>query len=193
MTNPVSRSISPAQWHALVSEAEAVTGCVLGARLENYLVFLLMRFMNQPHMLARLRALECLNEGQAGPRPDPVRLRDIGDNCLLFTGLFPQHAERHMLRLSAIVELGRNAYQQLAEATRDDSGLLYAHLSQEFVSMMDLLQAMRELRDGHSRLSPLHAFDLWSNTGSRRAYRVIRSFTKALPVKSPAGGEPLLM
>lgn len=54
------------------------------------------------------------------------RLKDIGDHCLLFAGLFPQHAERRQVRLGHMVELGQNAYHQLHESAPFEAGGLYA-------------------------------------------------------------------
>lgn len=66
-------------------------------------------------------------------------------------------------------------------------------LARGFVTLMDLLHAIRELRDERARLTPLHAFDLWNDTGSQHALRVIRSFTDATPVKPTQYSDSFLM
>lgn len=193
MSDFAIQSVSTAQWHALVSRAEAATGCVLGETVESYVVGLLMRFSGNPQKLTRLLSLDYLNDDYLRSKSRSDRLRDIGDHCLLFAGLFPDYAERHTVRLSYFVGLGQSAYEQLGEADSDDKAPLYACLSKEFVQLMDLLQAMHELRDDRAQLTPLDAFDLWSDTGSRQAYRVIRSVTDAFPVSSGPIEDPLLM
>ena len=36
-------------------------------------------------------------------------LRQVGDHCLLFSGLFPQIAERRLVRISYFVNIGRSS------------------------------------------------------------------------------------
>ena len=62
MAKLVIQPTSTAQWHALVSEAESAASCVLNEDLESYLVFLLMRFASNPHMLARV-----IGKGRTSP------------------------------------------------------------------------------------------------------------------------------
>ncbi len=189
MSDLVVHPTSTAQWHALVSEAESASGCILKEDLESYLVFLLMRFANQPHMLAKILAMDYLNGLSSGERQRREMLKEVGDHCLLFSGLFPQQAERRMVKVSYFVDLGRVAYSQTAELTSDLMAAVYTDLSREFVSLMDILQTMRALRGKKSKLTPINAFELWNETGSQHAYQVIRSVTDAHPVRSGEDGQ----
>ncbi|MCC6302850.1 MAG: hypothetical protein IT489_08640 [Gammaproteobacteria bacterium] len=184
---------SAPQWHTLVNQAQHLTGSTITDQAENYLVGLLAQFSAKPLMMARVLAFDYLNDPLLQAKSRSERLKDIGDHCLLFAGLFPQHAERRQVRLGHMVELGQNAYHQLHESAPFEAGGLYSDLARGFVTLMDLLHAIRELRDERARLSPLHAFDLWSDTGSRHALRVIRTFTDATPVRSPQYSDSFLM
>jgi hypothetical protein len=184
MAKLVIQPTSTAQWHALVSEAECAASCVLTEDLESYLVFLLMRFASNPHMLARVIALDYLNNTSTERRTRHEKLRDVGDQCLLFSGLFPKQAERRMVKVSYFVDLGRSAYQQLSDTISNKHADIYANLSRDFVSLMDILQTMRELQGSRSALTPLHAYELWNDTGSRHAFKIIRTLTDACPVRS---------
>lgn len=186
MAKLVIQPTSTAQWHALVSEAENAADCVLTEDLESYLVFLLMRFASNPHMLARVIALDYLNNSSNEGRTRHEKLRDVGDQCLLFSGLFPKQAERRMVKVSYFVDLGRSAYQQLSDTMSSNSAAIYANLSRDFVSLMDILQSMRELQGNRSNLTPLNAYELWNDTGSRHAYKIIRTLTDACPIRSNA-------
>jgi len=186
MAKLVIQPTSTAQWHALVSEAENAADCVLTEDIESYLVFLLMRFASNPHMLARVIALDYLNNSSNEGRTRHEKLRDVGDQCLLFSGLFPKQAERRMVKVSYFVDLGRSAYQQLSDTMASNSAAIYANLSRDFVSLMDILQSMRELQGNRSNLTPLHAYELWNDTGSRHAYKIIRTLTDACPIRSNA-------
>jgi len=185
MSELVIQPTTTAQWHALVSDAEHAAGYSLGEELESYLVFLLMRFTRKPQMLSRIMALDYLKQTNGSRNERGQKLKDVGDHCLLFSGLFPQHAEKRMVRVSYFVKLGRSAYQQVFEDLHHHD-TLYSHLSKDFVTLMDILQTMRDIQhdDNHNtHLSPIHAFDLWHDTGSKHAYKTIKSMTSGQPVK----------
>jgi len=172
-----------AQWHALVNEAQAACQCNLDEPLESYLVFLLMRFAERPDMAGRVMALEFLQAQQETGRLT-MQLRDVGDQCLLFSGLFPQLAERRLVKVSYFVDIGRAAYDQLASRLDRHSDRLYGRLAEAFVAIMDVLQAMRGL-SGEVVLQPLAAAELWADTGSQSALRSLGESTDALPVCHP--------
>jgi hypothetical protein len=179
MSTLVLEPTDMAQWHALVCEAQAACQQSLDEPVESYLVFLLMRFVERADLAARVMALEFLRaQQQPGQRPD--ELREIGDQCLLFSGLFPQIAERRLVRVSYFVDLGRTAYQQAAGIADRHSDGLYRRLAQAFVAIMDVLQAMRGL-SGQPALASLAAAELWADTGSRHAFRLVSEQTGCPP------------
>lgn len=185
MSELVLQPTTTAQWHALVSDAEQAAGYTLGEELESYLVFLLMRFTRKPQMLSRIMALDYLKSANRSRGERREQLKDVGDHCLLFSGLFPKQAEKRMVRVSYFVNLGRSAYQQVSDHI-NTSESVYSLLSKDFVALMDILQTMRDIQhdESHStHLSPIHAFDLWHDTGSNHAYKIIQSLTGATPVK----------
>lgn len=179
---------STAQWHALVSEAEAVANRQLDETLESYLVFLLMRFIARPDFAGRAMAIEYLHGLSESGQLQEVQLRDVGDQCLLYSGLYPRHAERRLVRVSYYVDLGRGAYGALAERLRHAGAEVYQELCEGFVALMDVLQAMRPL-DGAAPLAPLQSLELWADTGSPGALRGLRSVTDATPVNVPIDPE----
>lgn len=162
MTSLVLNTSSTAQWHDLVKDAQQITKNTLNEALESYLVFLLMRFISKPEIASTILALDYLNSLIETKRKRQEQLRDIGDQCLLFSGLFPQRAEKKRVKISYFVHLGQNAYSELAHTDQ-----LYSELSYRFVELMDTLYAMRKLGDNHPELSPLQAYDLWLDTGSK--------------------------
>ena len=172
-----------AQWHALVNEAQAACQCNLDESLESYLVFLLMRFAERPDLAGKVMALEFL-QAQQETGQITMQLRDVGDQCLLFSGLFPQLAERRLVKVSYFVGIGRAAYDQLASLVDGHSDRLYARLAEAFVAIMDVLQAMRGL-SGEAVLQPLAAAELWADTGSQSALRSLGETTDSLPVSHP--------
>ncbi|MDR2877893.1 MAG: hypothetical protein LBV36_07645, partial [Chromatiales bacterium] len=167
-----------AQWRLLLARAEALTGYVLDEGTEDYLVQLLIRVATHPELLSGLLSLDRLTAQQPAGRSRLEYLQDIGDQCLLFAGLFPDQITERMVRLSYFASLGRTAYQQAHELS---SATPYAQLATGFLSVVELLQAMHELGEEGSALTPLHAFELWDDTGSDRALRYIQALTSAIP------------
>ena len=118
-----------AQWQTLLHEAQSACDRELDETLESYLVFLLMRFTARPHCMSRVMAEDYLNSQAASGEQRVGQLRDVGDHCLLFSGLFPQLAERRLVRVSYFVDLGRSSYQQLADllVNESDGGKISLH------------------------------------------------------------------
>lgn len=183
MARLILEPTSVAQWQALVQEAQTACDRNLDETLESYLVFLLMRFSDRPECTARIMAHDYLESLHLSGTPRIDRLREVGDHCLLFSGLFPQLAERRLVRISYFVDLGRDSYRQLSALLDRGVASVYGHLSDAFIVMMDILQAMRELGGG-TLLTPIQAMELWEQTGSRRCYRQLCRDGRAVP----AGG-----
>ena len=171
-----------AQWQTLVHEAQTACHRNLDETLESYLVFLLMRFADRPECTARIMAEDYLQSQQLQGSHREECLRDVGDHCLLFSGLFPRLAERRLVRISYFVNIGRSSYRQLSDVVDRQRASLYGHLSDAFIVLMDILHAMREL-GGQSLLTPLQAMELWQETGSRRCLQQLSDGCNALPVR----------
>jgi len=170
-----------AQWQALVQEAQDACDRNLDEALESYLVFLLMRFANRPQCTARIMAQDYLESQHLYGTHRIDRLREVGDHCLLFSGLFPQLAERRLVHVSYFVNIGRTAYRQLSDVLDRGWAGIYGHLSETFIVLMDILHAMREL-GGETLLTPIQAMELWQETGSRRCLRQVCQDGHAVPV-----------
>ena len=182
MTELVLQPTETAHWHALVNEAQCAVACQLEESLESYLVFLLIRFTRRPDMLTRIMASDYLESQQNG-KVYEAQLRDVGDHCLLLSGLFPIQAERRRVSPGYFVDLGRRAYAEIAERGLHISHALYADLAREFVMLMDTLQAIRNLSASNdARLSPLQAYDQWLSTGSLQAFNQLCSQSGAVPL-----------
>jgi len=166
------------QWHTLVHEAEQDYGCQLDEAMQSYLVFTLMRFAKNQQLNAKALALDYLNLHHLPHRIRSEQLRDIGDQCLLVSGLYPQSAEKRQVSVTYYVDLGRSAYQHIGAVTQQGIAELYQQLAESFVLLMDLLQTIRQY--SAPALQPITAMELWHQTGSRAAYKQISD--KGIPV-----------
>jgi len=180
MSGLILEPTSQAQWQRLVHEAQAACDRHLDETLESYLVFLLMRYADKPECFARVIARDYLESAGMRGEQRVERLREVGDHCLLFSGMFPQLAERRLVRVSYFVSIGQSAYRQLSAVIDRGWAGVYHHLSEAFIVLMDILHAMCEL-GGRAVLTPFQAMELWADTGSRRCYRQLTA-EKAIPV-----------
>ncbi len=169
-----------APWHALINEAEQHAGVQLDEELESYLVFTLMRYLREPAMTQRVLALEFLEALQQRAHRRDASLRDVADQCLLFSGLFPRRAERRRVRVSYYVDLGRSAYRNLA-TNLTALARLFGRMAEEFVPAMDTLQAIRAVAGESSGMTMLQAWELWQDTASQQAWAEIQRQTGAHP------------
>lgn len=175
-----------AQWHDLVKEAEAFNGVNLDEELESYLVFLLMRYTGKPELAMKVMALDYLEGALTLGSERREKMRDVGDQCLLYSGLFPKRAEKRRVRVSYYVDLGRTAYQNVADAAHAAMAEMFAHLADSFVCLMDTLQAMRGMHNRQENLDPIRAFELWQETGSQQARTILAQTSDATPLVIPS-------
>ncbi len=166
------------QWHKLVREAEQDYGCHLDEAMQSYLVFTLMRFAKNQQLNSHALAIDYLNSHHLSGSLRSEQLRDIGDQCLLVSGLYPRSAEKRQVGVTYYVDLGRSAYYHISTVTQKGIAELYQQLSESFVLLMDLLQTIRQYSS--PALQPIAAMDLWQQTGSRAALKQISA--SGLPV-----------
>jgi len=165
-------------WQEIIHEAEETCDVILQEELEAYLVFLLVRYTTKPDIAKNLMAAQFLQGIEFNKKERELALQNVGDNCLLFSGLFPGIAEKRLVKISYFTNMGRTAYATISEKSND----IYSSLSQQFVSLMDVLQSVRLYSDQYPDLLPIQAYDLWNETGSQRALKVLRQYSSATPL-----------
>lgn len=136
-----------AEWQALVAEAEIKTGYEFDDNLESYLVLTLDRFTTESGLASSVIALDFLEGTNIGSIRDALLLRDVGDQCLLLSGLFPERALKKNVSLNYFIGIGQKAYHALTDIRlkHEFDPELFANLSNNFVGLMDLLNAMRSI------------------------------------------------
>ena len=130
-------------WQALVHEAATRVGTPLDETRESYLVFVLLRYQRDDTLLARTQALDWFGAQLQSGTPRADALRDVGDRCLLIAGLFPGLAARRRVQADYFVELGRGAYREVAEASRNAYAALFEQLARSYRELVRTLRAMR--------------------------------------------------
>lgn len=166
-----------AQWQSLVKDAESSSNLRLNNELESYLVFLLGYYNRRPDIANSVLAKEFLSGITESHARQRECLREVGDKCLLFAGFFPEQAEKKRVKIKYFIELGQTAYVQVASLSKAGSAALYNALSSDFISLMEILHAIRGLSDPFNELSPLQALELWTDVKSQHALTVLRRHT----------------
>ena len=181
MSRMIVEPTETAGWHRAVTEAAEQAGSPLDPGRESYLVFLLMRYLRRRDLARVVLALAYLRSQQITGTARREALQEIGDQCLLFTGLFPEQAARRRVRLTYFVDLGRSAYHGLADTLSPAAGSLYAELAESFVTLADVLRALRGRRSDEL-MGMLDAAETYLETGSRLARRELARYTDATPI-----------
>lgn len=134
-----------AEWQSLVAEAEVKTGYTFDENVENYIVLTLDHYTKKEELITSVIALEFLENTNIEKPHDGEQLRNVGDQCLILSGLFPERALRKNVSLDYFISMGQQAYLALTDIRLKDNfdPELYKKLSSNFVGLMDLLHAMR--------------------------------------------------
>jgi hypothetical protein len=162
-------------WRALLSKAEFVAKTELDGALEEYVLRLLFKTSRR----SAEPTLSSINEGlNAAHDLLADDFRAIGDHCLLYAGLFPEHAVRRNLPITYYVTVGESAYAEYVRYTDDP---IFGMLSTFFVDIVDVLIALRQIDDQQVIMDPINAYHLWRDTGSVAAWKALSRHSSSLP------------
>jgi len=134
-------------WQNLVDEAMGQTGYRGDDNVEHYLILTLDHFTRDKNLSSAVVAIDFLLALNSFGRVGGGQMRQVGDECLLLAGLFPERAERKRVPLNYFISMGQEAYRLLTDAHFKqiyDPGL-FAKLSQDFPNLIDVLQTMRKI------------------------------------------------
>ncbi len=171
-----------AQWQNLVSDAAINCDYNLDEEIESYLVFALIRFTQRPDLSDSVIALEYMQSVAESGHQQLNQLRDVGDKCLLFSGLYPQMYRKKMVDIGYYVNMGRASYGQLGQMLHKGFADLYQKLAEYFVAMTDILHAMREL-NGLPVLDQAEKYDFWIKFDSAYSKKSLKEFYNVIPFR----------
>ncbi len=167
------------QWYSLVLEAEGYSQCELTETSESYLVFLLHRFAQKPEIAKSVLGLSFLNSMNAIGKNKIDMLRDVGDQCLLFAGFFPEQASKRLVNVGYFIDLGRTAYDEISNFHSYDTAEIFSELTDEYLHMLEILHAIRNMND-ENRITPLLAMEIWQKTNSKEMQRCFNANAESI-------------
>ena len=175
-----------AGWRALLTEAQHVARVYLAPEVEDYLLRLLYQAVGQAGDHIETDPQAFVDRMARRRATAPHELLAVGDESLIFAGLFPEQAIRKGIPITYFVQVGVNAYREFAATQREAAaGITYTTLANQFVDLLDVLHTLRELQQDTPCIDPLNAYQLWHEVGSSHAWQVLRQFTSASPSLHP--------
>jgi len=181
MAEIVAQSVKE-HWQHLVCDAATSCAYDLDEEIESYLVFALIRFTERSDIASSVIALEYLQSGSETGHQQLNHLRDIGDKCLLFSGLFPQFSRSKAVDIGYYVNIGRSSYDQLGQLLHQGLARLYKKLAEYFVYLTDILHAMREL-NGIPVLDQPEKYDFWLKFDSPYSKKSLKELYNVIPFR----------
>lgn len=181
--NPTKiRLAEVAGWRALLTEAQHLARIYLAAEIEEYLVRLLYQVIGQPGGTVAQDA-EAFVERLASTRGRGSNaLLAVGEESLVFAGLFPEQAIRKGIPITYFVQVGVNAYRELAVGLPEGAMRgICTDMADRFVDVLDVLHTLREMQSDMPCIDGLNAYQLWHEAGSSHAWQVLRQLTSAFP------------
>ncbi|HSW71646.1 MAG TPA: hypothetical protein VLH77_06715 [Gammaproteobacteria bacterium] len=150
----LTESTPLALWYGAVQKAQTDCHIALKADVESYLVFMLMRYANNPRLAREVMAFQFLDGINSPLHQRGLILQNVGDQCLLITGLFPAVAEKRRVKIRYYIELGKISYEVISRKNND----IFSLLSQQFLLLTDVLQTFRPY---HAARFSAQLYQLW--------------------------------
>jgi len=169
------------QWHQLIQQACDYADIRLDDDIQSYLLLTLMRYIHDDQ-LAENAIMMSFKISATLPRDQRIQaLKSRAEHCLILAGMFPSHINRQSLRISHYIQLGIESYAELSQLMFDNDKLIYQQLSKDFVKLIDVLYTVRVF-NGSPMLPLIQAMELWSDTGSKTAFRTLTMNRQSIPL-----------
>lgn len=137
-----------AEWHEVVTQAQAIAGYQFHEDIQSYLVLTLDHFTQNQSLSNSVIAIEFLENNTVNSINNIKNLKLIGDECLILSGLFPDHAFKKNVTLDYFISIGQECYFLISnhrQKTPLESSLFHS-LGQNFIGLMDILHHIRLLK-----------------------------------------------
>lgn len=138
-----------------------------------YVVQLLASFLqrraddDEPLALKLARALDAAGAEQRNS------LKQIGDVSLFVAGFFADSLRRKLVDVDYYAAIGGYAYSTLSRYETDTFSPVFAELSENFGSFVDVLSEVSERSCCASNTDLLRLYEKWVKTGSRRGGQLL--------------------
>lgn len=133
-------------WSA-VKETQADTGLELPESIESYVVVLLAHHMDRPDFLPEHSFAEAYLKLK---RPANYSAKELGDACLMVSGVFKNYGKSHGLTREYYQNIGISCYDMVSRTLHQE---LFYSLSVHFCFVSDFIQLVTAPVQEHFQLS----------------------------------------
>jgi hypothetical protein len=135
-----------AEWYEMLQISKQHTGIMLDEHVESYVILTLDGYLQDQLITDYTLAIEFIEAINLKKTQSRSMLRDIGDRCLILSGLFERRSERLNVSSDYFCEIGQQAYLNLASFHKlHIDPELFWKMAKYFVSISKLLQSIRVL------------------------------------------------
>ena len=142
-----------AQWFQVLSDLQKETRVSLPAEIEHYLLMTLLYHTEQTSLLEACLS-EHFFEALEG-RFVPAKWQEIGDKCLIISGIFPQWSQRRVRSEKFLHQMGKLGYRQASLQYFGAEKKIFSYLHEHFEPVTELLH---QLDCSEQELSTHHFF-----------------------------------
>lgn len=148
------KSSSQFEWYSMIEKAKIISGYNFSDSVQHYLVLTLRHFTTNKDIASKVLAIDFLTHSEMNTANDQRSIRDLGDHCLVLSGLFPERIVKKNISLNYVIGIGKQSYRLLSTANSPSvkyiDKKLFSHLDMNFVGLMDLLNHIRLDAYSHS-------------------------------------------
>lgn len=128
-------------WYDLLVEAQKETSIFLPPSLEHYVSLLLKHYLSRLDFFEEPIGFELL---ACSTKPAPlIHYQDVGDRCLIISGLFPDFVVRKNVSQGYLKKIGKSAYYQVSLHSDKTIQPLFYRLSTQFEEISTILGHFR--------------------------------------------------
>ena len=128
-------------WYDLLVEAQKETSIFLPPSLEHYVSLLLKHYLSRLDFFEEPIGIELL--ACATKTVPLIQYQDVGDRCLIISGLFPDLVVRKNVSQGYLKKIGKSAYYQVSLQSDKTIQPLFFHLYTQFEEISTILGHFR--------------------------------------------------
>ena len=94
------KSSSQFEWYSMIEKAKIISGYNFSDSVQHYLVLTLRQFTTNQDLASKVLAIDFLTHSEMSTANDQRSIRDLGDHCLVLSGLFPERIVKKNISLN---------------------------------------------------------------------------------------------
>lgn len=134
---------NPSAWYDLILNTSKNMAITLQDDVRSYLTLLLVKFVQEDFVCANVFTIDFLQAQRENNSLKIVKLHNIADKCLIFTGLYKDNVLKRNVSIDHFVNIGQRSYFHVYEMSDNENETFY-RLGQDFNKIVMILNNIRE-------------------------------------------------